>query len=235
MKEDTNTQHKNIKYLIIGIFLFVAILGTGGFLIKKGITVANETKETEQTKTNEENIAELEKEKEELLPQESKMKASVNEEFKKNGFTEEYYNLENKRKKISERITEIEFEISKIKNGYYDNKASIDEGVKKGIPFIFPGIAFCIASFVIIIIFIKKSSSLNYPSISLSNPLQTNHKEMLEDLSDIAVKMAREMNPTYEEFKCPNCGASLDPSHTETKVCQYCKTELYRTVKKTKK
>lgn len=235
MKEETNTQPNKKKYILIGIILFLVILGAGGALITKGIFVTEETKVEEQSKTNEDNIAELEKEKEELLPQESKLKASVNEEFKKNGFTEEYYNLDNQRKKISDRITEIEFEISKIKNGYYDNKASIDEGVKKGIPFIFPGIAFVIGSFVVMFMFIKKAGSISPMSISLDNPLGSNHKEMLEDLSDIAVKMAREMNPTYEEFKCPNCGASLDPEHTETKTCQYCKTELYRTMKKTKK
>lgn len=234
MKEETNKEPNKKKYILIGIILFLVILGVGGTLITKGIFVTEETKVSEQEKTNEENIAELEKEKEELLPQESKLKASVNEEFKNNGFSEEYYNLENDRKKISERITEIEFEISKIKNGYYDNKASIDKGVRKGVLFLFPGIAICIASFVVLIIFVKKSSSIASPSISLTNPLQSNHKEILEDLSDIAVKMAREMNPTYEEFKCPNCGASLDPTHTEVKKCKYCKTELYRTVKKTK-
>lgn len=225
---ENNVQSRFNKTLIIGVFAFVLILGSGIFLMKTGFNVTEKTKVEEQQKTNDENISELEKEKAELEEQEITLRAAESEEFKTNGFSEEYYRIENELSNITDRIVEIEFEISKIKNGYYDNKASIDAGVSKGIYFLFPGIAICISSFVILVIYIKKSFTNPLASMTSSS------KEMLEDFSDIAIKMAKELNPTYEEFKCPNCGASLDPTHTETKKCEYCGTQLYRTVKKTK-
>mgnify|MGYP003295698474 CR=1 FL=1 len=144
------------KRIITAIIIFVISLSSGLFLIKYGIDKAEEIKIEYQENTNQKNISEKEKSKEELLTLKKEKENKLTEEEKNNGYSEYYYSLENEIKKIDEQVTEIEFEISKIKNGYYDNKASIDAGVKKGIVFILPGVALLIVSFIIIIINIKK-------------------------------------------------------------------------------
>lgn len=144
------------KRIITAIIIFVISLSSGLFLIKYGIDKTEEIKIEYQENTNQKNISEKEKSKEELLTLKKEKENKLTEEEKNNGYSEYYYSLENEIKKIDEQVTEIEFEISKIKNGYYDNKASIDAGVKKGIVFILPGVALLIVSFIIIIINIKK-------------------------------------------------------------------------------
>lgn len=143
------------KKAITAIILFILTLSSGLFLIKYGIDKTEKIKIEYQENTNKKNISEKEKSKEELLTQKKEKENKLTEE-KQNGYTDYYYSLENEINKIEEQVTEIEFEISKIKNGYYDNKASIDAGVKKGILFILPGVALLIISLVIIIINLKK-------------------------------------------------------------------------------
>lgn len=143
------------KKAITAIILFILTLSSGLFLIKYGIDKTEKIKIEYQENTNTKNISEKEKSKEELLTQKKEKENKLTEE-KQNGYTDYYYSLENEINKIEEQVTEIEFEISKIKNGYYDNKASIDAGVKKGIIFILPGVALLIISLVIIIINFKK-------------------------------------------------------------------------------
>ena len=143
------------KKAITAIILFILTLSSGLFLIKYGIDKTEKIKIEYQENTNKKNISEKEKSKEELLTQKKEKENKLTEE-KQNGYTDYYYTLENEINKIEEQVTEIEFEISKIKNGYYDNKASIDAGVKKGIIFILPGVALLIISLVIIIINLKK-------------------------------------------------------------------------------
>ena len=53
MKEETNTQPNKKKYILIGIILFLVILGAGGALITKGIFVTEETKVEEPVKLEE--------------------------------------------------------------------------------------------------------------------------------------------------------------------------------------
>ena len=143
------------KKAITAIILFILTLSSGLFLIKYGIDKTEKIKIEYQENTNKKNISEKEKSKEELLTQKKEKENKLTEE-NQNGYTDYCYSLENEINKIEEQVTEIEFEISKIKNGYYDNKASIDAGVKKGIIFILPGVALLIISLVIIIINLKK-------------------------------------------------------------------------------
>ena len=152
----------NKKKIILVIFLFIITLSSGLFLIKYGIDKSEKIKIEYQENTNQKNISEKEKNKEELLTQKKEKENKLTEEQNKNGYSEYYYSIENEIDKLEQQVTEIDFEISKIKNGYYDNKASIDAGVKKGIIFILPGVALLIVSFVIIIINLKKRKWFKY-------------------------------------------------------------------------
>jgi isocitrate lyase len=148
-------QKKKIFLLII---LCVTTLVTGMFLIKTGVQTISKTQTKLQNEKNSNNIKEFEKELIILTEEENELKIELNNEFQTNGNSEKYTEIENKLKEISEDKTEIEFEISKTKNGYYDNQSGINESITSGLVYIIPGILLCIGTFMLVIVTIKKIS-----------------------------------------------------------------------------
>lgn len=149
--------NKKIEIIIIFLICLVSLIG-GILLIKHGAETIAKTQIKFQDEKNQKNIEELEKKYNALSTQEEELKADLDKEFQINGNSEKYLEIENKIKKISEDKTEIDFEISKTKNGYYDNKAGINESIPSGIIYILPGIILCIISFILVVITIKKVS-----------------------------------------------------------------------------
>lgn len=193
----------------------------------------------DNTQNNNAQLEELYASKEELENKEISLKVEKNQEFMSNGFSQRYYELEKELKNVNDELTDIENKIDKIKNSDVlddfknnnndDTTDLITENEHNNefiyfIPFIIFGIAFVVI--VISIIFsAKKVGSFSTNST----------KDMLNDLSDVAVKMAKDLNPSYEEFKCPNCGSPLSAENEDVKKCSYCGASLYRTVNKNKK
>ena len=191
--------------------------------------------------TQNDNNAQLEElyaSKEELENKEISLKVEKNQEFMSNGFSQKYYELENELKNVNAELTDIENKIDKIKNSdvlddFKNNNDNTTNLITENehnnefiyfIPFIIFGVAFVVI--IISIIFsAKKIGSFSTNST----------KDMLNDLSDVAVKMAKDLNPSYEEFKCPNCGSPLSAENEDVKKCSYCGASLYRTVNKNKK
>ena len=206
--------------------------------------------EQEAQRLNEENdqkIADLKVRKSNLQAKEITLKVQKNEEFMNNGFTERYYQLGNELSDLSDEIRAVEREIDDLEDNTFepvyedeedftdvedfisdftedtqDKTESIFEFSKY--MFIIPLVLFITVFAVIVTIAIKSTKNFG----SMIHGVST--KEMLNDLSDVAVKMAKDLNPTYKEFKCPNCNASLDPENTEIKKCTYCGAKLYKTV-----
>lgn len=143
--------------IIITILLFIITITSGTFLIKIGIDTARETKIKIQEETNNQKIEKLEIEKEALNTQEKILKQEQLEEYSNNRESEKYSELENELKKITEDKKGLDFEISKIKNGYYNNEAGMNKSITSSLLYITPGIILCISSFIIIIFGIKKS------------------------------------------------------------------------------
>lgn len=193
----------------------------------------------DNTQNNNAQLEELYASKEELENKEISLKVEKNQEFMSNGFSQRYYELEKELKNVNDELTDIENKIDKIKNSDViddfknnnndDTTDLITENEHNNefiyfIPFIIFGIAFVVI--VISIIFsAKKVGSFSTNST----------KDMLNDLSDVAVKMAKDLNPSYEEFKCPNCGSPLSAENEDVKKCSYCGASLYRTVNKNKR
>lgn len=191
--------------------------------------------------TQNDNNAQLEElyaSKEELENKEISLKVEKNQEFMSNGFSQKYYELENELKNVNAELTDIENKIDKIKNSdvlddFKNNNDNTTNLITENehnnefiyfIPFIIFGVAF-IVIIISIIFSAKKIGSFSTNST----------KDMLNDLSDVAVKMAKDLNPSYEEFKCPNCGSPLSAENEDVKKCSYCGASLYRTVNKNKK
>lgn len=144
--------------IIITILLFIVTITSGSFLIKVGIDTARETKIKLQEEKNNQKIEKLEIEKEALITQEAILKQEQLEEYSNNGESEKYSELETEIKKITEDKKGLDFEISKIKNGYYNNAAGMNKSVASSLLYITPGIILCMSSFIIIIFGIKKKS-----------------------------------------------------------------------------
>lgn len=174
--------------------------------------------------SKEEKISKLEKEKDELETKLAKLKGEQSAEFHANGFSEKYYLLGKDIDDVEEKIDSIEIDIDNLEHVVTPDK------LFNVVPIIF------IVIFVLAFIGIFATQILSFFGIAagakhVSNMASGIHtKDMLNDLSDVAVKMAKELNPTYKEFKCPNCNASLDPENTEIKKCTYCGAKLYKTV-----
>lgn len=173
--------------------------------------------------SKEEKIARLEKEKDDLETELAKLKGEQNAEFRTNGFSEKYYLLDKDIDNIEEKIDAVEVDIDNLEHVFTEDKAA------RVIPIVF------IVIFVLVFIGIIATHILSIFGIAagakhVSNMADgLNRKEMLDDLSDVAVKMAKDLNPTYKEFKCPNCNAALDPENTDIKKCTYCGAKLYKT------
>ena len=192
----------------------------------------------DNTQNNNAQLEELYASKEELENKEISLKVEKNQEFMSNGFSQRYYELENELKNVNAELTDIENKIDKIKNSdvlddFKNNNDDTTDLITENehnnefiyfIPFIIFGIAFVVI--VISVIFSAKRGG----SFSTNST-----KDMLNDLSDVAVKMAKDLNPSYEEFKCPNCGSPLSAENEDVKKCSYCGASLYRTVNKNKR
>lgn len=192
----------------------------------------------DNTQNNNAQLEELYASKEELENKEISLKVEKNQEFMSNGFSQRYYELENELKNVNTELTDIENKINKIKNSdvlddFKNNNDDTTDLITENehnnefiyfIPFIIFGIAFVVI--VVSVIFLAKRGG----SFSTNST-----KDMLNDLSDVAVKMAKDLNPSYEEFKCPNCGSPLSAENEDVKKCSYCGASLYRTVNKNKR
>lgn len=111
------------KISIISLIVLIIGVGLGSFLIYTGYTKTKAVKEenTSETVSASEVEAEIDKLNEELIP----LKAKENAEFQANGFSEEYYRLENEVNKLQRKVSELNSELSKIKSGYNDTKNRI--------------------------------------------------------------------------------------------------------------
>ena len=110
-------RYKKTKSKIIIVALIVFLIGVclGGFLIGTGIKKHNEVKQKELSKRSE---ASIESEIDELNSNLATLNAKHNQEFQKNGFSEEYYKIGNEIDKIRKKVTNLENEIRSLKSGY---------------------------------------------------------------------------------------------------------------------
>lgn len=142
--------------IILGLLILILSLIGSELLIEKGIDKVLETKTTLQEESNNQNISLLEIQKKELIAEEENLIIEQLEERTNNGESKRYQEISNRLTKINEEKKEIDFEISKYKNGYYDNNANLNKSILSGMVYIIPGILVFIISLVIIIVIAAK-------------------------------------------------------------------------------
>lgn len=182
---------KGILVICIVFIAVITLLGLGTFTL-----INNQDK-------RESEVAVL---KDEL----SELKGKENAEFRKNGFSEEYYKLENQIKDTEKKISKKDYNII---------------------------VVLIIAVPIILIIgggiLISFATSLSFAGVfALTTKRIAETSGRVNRIIDKAIE-EQEANKEYEykEFKCPNCGASLGSEKEATKKCKYCGASLHRVSK----
>lgn len=206
MKDIDKGQNKSIKIIIavIAVVIFVII----GLVFFKSQNNNNDNQNiTEQ-------IVELEN-------KEASLRAKQNVVFKTEGFSEEYYRLNNEISHVQDEIWELESQQRKDKTF----------GSFKIFMFI-PVLMFIVVFITVISTIIKTSKMSKHQIVHPSETDDHDMEKMASMLGKVAVDMAKEMNPEYKALKCPNCGAGLTD---DVDKCEYCDAPLTKVVASNKK
>ena len=133
-------RHQKIKGGIAKVALIIVIVGVliGGSLIATGVMKMNAQKAEYNEKYG--TVDDMEMEIEDIENQLVPLKAEQNKEFKANGFSEKYYELDRKIEKLENRKRELESEVYKLENGF----GRLDD--QKFVPFFIFGAFIIIAS-----------------------------------------------------------------------------------------
>ena len=197
MKEiKNNSNHSKIIIAVIAV-VFILIIG---------FAFINSSK----SKTNiQEQIVELEN-------KEASLRAKKDVIFKTEGFTEEYYQIDNEIGRIQSDIWELE---SKERRSNFFGSFGF---------FMFIPIIIFITVFIIIFTTVIKTIKMSkhqivHPSEKAGHEME----KMATMMGKVAAEMAKEMNPEYKSLKCPNCGAGLTD---DVDKCEYCDAPLTKVV-----
>ena len=197
MKEiKNNSNHSKIIIAVIAV-VFILIIG---------FAFINSSK----SKTNiQEQIVELEN-------KEASLRAKKDVIFKTEGFTEEYYQIDNEIGRIQSDIWELE---SKERRSDFFGSFGF---------FMFIPIIIFVTVFIIIFTTVIKTIKMSkhqivHPSEKAGHEME----KMATMMGKVAAEMAKEMNPEYKSLKCPNCGAGLT---NDVDKCEYCDAPLTKVV-----
>ena len=197
MKEIKN--NSNHSKIIIAVIVVV-------FILIIGFAFINSSK----SKTNiQEQIVELEN-------KEASLRAKKDVIFKTEGFTEEYYQIDNEIGRIQSDIWELE---SKERRSNFFGSFGF---------FMFIPIIIFVTVFIIIFTTVIKTIKMGkhqivHPSEKAGHEME----KMATMMGKVAAEMAKEMNPEYKSLKCPNCGAGLTDNVDK---CEYCDAPLTKVV-----
>ena len=187
------------KKKIIALAIIVLIVGIliGGSLIATGII---KSKNAQTNTTEQRSVEVIQKEMDDINDELAKLKTKRNEEFEKNGFSEEYYKLSNEIDKKEDKVSELDTEIWNSKNGY--NEFSSKFSSAKYIPFyIFGGfiiLASCTWSFSIYF-FAKRREILAFTTQQVMPVAQEGIEKMTPTASKAMGTVAKEISKGIKE------------------------------------
>lgn len=142
----TEKNYERGKKKVMTIALIVLVLGLliGGSLIATGIIKSSQVQTSSSTERSKETI---QSEIDSLNSELATLKAQKNQEFQSNGFSEEYYRLDNEISTKQSKVSDLETEIWKADSGYNSTRDSISKA--KYVPFYMFGAFVIIASCMI--------------------------------------------------------------------------------------
>lgn len=199
MKEIQSKNNNKTKIVVAVVaFVVIAIIGFAFF---------NSSNKSENIQAQ---IVELEN-------KEASLRAKKDVIFRTEGFTEEYYKIDNEISRVQDEIWDLE---SKERRSFSN----------MGIFALFPIISiliFVIVFITIITTIIKTAKMSKHGIVHPSEKAGHDMEKMASMISKVAVDMAKEMNPEYKALKCPNCGAGLTD---DVDKCEYCDAPLTKVV-----
>ena len=136
--------YEKSKKKIVKLAIIILVLGivVGGFLITIGIIKSTKVDKEDSNSTRTAEI--IEKEADELRNEKASLEAKQSAEFKENGFSEEYYRLDNEISSKQRKILELQTEKWKLTSGF--NKTSSSMEKMDAVPFYMFGAFIIIAS-----------------------------------------------------------------------------------------
>lgn len=197
MKE-TNSNNKIIKTIIAVIA--VVIITIIGFIFLK-------SKNTTDSQNIQEQIVKLE-------DKEASLRAKKDVIFRTEGFTEEYYKIDNEISRVQDEIWDLESQQRNNEMGNY-----------RQIFMVIPLLVFVLIISIFISRFAKISKMGSQGIIHPSEKTGHDIEKMASMMGKVAAEMAKEMNPEYKSLKCPNCGANLPD---DVDQCEYCDAPLIK-------
>lgn len=199
MKEIESKKSNHVKLIVAVIAVaFIAIIGLAFF---------NSSKSNENIQAQ---IVELEN-------KEASLRAKKDVIFRTEGFTEEYYKIDNEISRVQDEIWDLE---SKERNSLSNR------GVFALFP-IFSILIFAIILFTVITTITKTAKMSKHGIVHPSEKTGHDMEKMATMMGKVAAEMAKEMNPEYKSLKCPNCGAGLTD---DVDKCEYCDAPLTKVV-----
>ena len=122
------------------------------------------------------------------------LKAKKNQEFTSNGFSEEYYRLDNEIKTKQSKVTDLETEIWKVDSGFNSTRDSISKA--KYVPFYMFGAFIIIASCMIsgsIYMFAKRREITAFTAQQVMPVAQEGIEKMAPTVGNAAGSIAQEI------------------------------------------
>ena len=194
LSEEKYQKTKN-KISKIAILVLVVGILLGGGLITFGIMKSNSSDTNiTQTRTESDVQNEINTLNEELIP----LKAQKTKEFQENGFTEEYYRLDNEIQTKQSQITDLETELWKMQSGFNSASDFISKG--KYIPLYMFGAFIIIASGMIafsIYMFSKRREITAFTTQQIMPVAQEGIEKMAPTIGKVGKELAEEMAPVY--------------------------------------
>ncbi len=187
----TEENYERGKKKVMTIALIVLVLGLliGGSLIATGIIKSSQVQTASSSERSKETI---QSEIDSLNSELATLKAKKNQEFQSNGFSEEYYRLDNEIKTKQSKVSDLETEIWKADSGFNSTKDSISKA--KYVPFYMFGAFIIISSCMIsgaIFIFGKRREITAFTAQQVMPVAQEGIEKMAPTIGNAAGELAK--------------------------------------------
>ncbi len=195
----TEENYERGKKKVMTIAIIVLLLGLliGGSLIATGIIKSSQVPTASSTERSKETI---QSEIDSLNSELATLKAQKNQEFKTNGFSEEYYRLDNEIQTKQSKVTDLETEIWKADSGFNSTKDSISKA--KYVPFYMFGAFIIISSCMIsgaIFLFAKRREITAFTAQQVMPVAQEGIEKMAPTVGNAAGSIAQGITKGIKE------------------------------------
>ena len=195
----TEENYERGKKKVVTIALIVLVFGLliGGSLIATGIIKTSQVETTSSTARTKETI---QLEIDSLNSELASLKAKKNQELTTNGFSEEYYRLDNEIESKQSKISNLKTEIWKAESGFNSTKDSISKA--KYVPLYMFGSFIIIASCMIsgsIYLFAKRREITAFTAQQVMPVAQEGIEKMAPTIGDAAESVAQGITKGVKE------------------------------------